>query len=817
MGIKIAIGIAVVVVAIILLGGLLLEIYDFIKKLVKGTKEFVDESKEQTKEIKRQIEDGKEKLFGEKSIFKKENREGKNLTTLIWNKLIVSGVISKENGNISIIVLGITLGLLIWFYFGTTWLFNYYGGTTHGEAMRGIVQSYGILGLLIIAVFVVGILGLVGFLTYWNAKLWMKKFLKKALDEFVEAFNKAFEYRREQIEAAELLGGGESKVVVTRSYYTYKNSFGQYKTGYTEDRDEYGNEGPKWVLGFILILLWGFFKVSICLVIAIGIPFFSPALSLWTAFNIYQYLYFLPFVIQMIVAGVVIVLFILGFIIYPILCFANGDVVILDNDVVGVDRRKDKLLEEETIAINLADYVKFTAEGYDGYGTVICSMDKAKFMQEHRNRLKKMNVKVIIKNKTSEGTTYVYSIGNYNAPKGKGILTMEAPNFEMVIESLLSCFEKSTRGNDWCNGEKWTYLIDEISRVEALLGMKVDYSDAEYVVMDLTELKEIDPLAAVHLTYANYTNGQAKVVLKGTAEAVTDDEENLVVDVVVEEPEKQGSLSNGDKLLVKITSDFDEDSFARKQGMKLARKEVEVEVYGLNAYGQPGAFNGEKGIVHLKNYVVFRSVGYEKAASIYMNINCQKLIRDYRTSLSQNVAQEEMLGEKSVISAIENLLFNYTLYSYDVTSHKCCEGRNQMEYYDLNNGDTVNIAWKDVDANVLAHLQKLMNIEFVVEDFQFTICGLKEIQTVDAFAEGNVVFLGSNNTGYVSKMITSVDVGGKQRLHEIQVETENNHKLRNGEIIIIHIPTTEQVELIHKWGYELMFTEKEVVVSGLEE
>lgn len=466
----------------------------------------------------------------------------------------------------------------------------------------------------------------------------------------------------------------------------------------------------------------------------------------------------------------------------------------------------------DILSINVNDYMSFEVRGCNGKGEPRCIFDSERFFNDYKERLLNLNVYV----ETESTSIKKYRFCPWGVVGDTYLWSVEADSLESAIEFVYSRFTDGVVFSKemLANGDKVevSFSANYIYGLEAVLGAELEGLETEFVVSGLKELTEVDPFKSINIPYINYENGKGEVASTGFA--YIEGYKYTFIDFDIQEPRNQGMLSNGDKIKISLPDDFNADFFADRYGIQFTRKEAEIEVRGLNAYGQPGAGNGDKAVVNLKDYVYLFENDYEKAAKLYVRINSEKLICDYRTSISENIAPKDLCGYSNAEEIIKDLLKQYTLFYTSISSHEMRQGINWWGY-NVKNGDVVSVIWEEANKDVLEHLQRLMNIEFILEDFEYEINNLKETKPIDVFAEGEIKFWGTNGNGHVRLEVTVVDPYGNEEQVDLRVETENDHKLKNGDVIKVKISELAIIDFIYLYGYEPINTEIEITVTGL--
>lgn len=132
----------------------------------------------------------------------------------------------------------------------------------------------------------------------------------------------------------------------------------------------------------------------------------------------------------------------------------------------------------------------------------------------------------------------------------------------------------------------------------------------------------------------------------------------------------------------------------------------------------------------------------------------------------------------------------------------------ELSQYDkLSNGDTITMTWAP---NVDKYLSAF-DVELSYDDIEYTVEGLEEVSTFDAFSSLNVVFEGISPNGIAQ---VSVDTTSEFDLYDFSVDKITG--LANGDSVKVTISEEAIEEHIDKYGSAPAESEKTYIVSNLE-
>lgn len=290
----------------------------------------------------------------------------------------------------------------------------------------------------------------------------------------------------------------------------------------------------------------------------------------------------------------------------------------------------------KTAEVNLADYVKYSYEGYDGLGTGSATLDARKIVKDVEEQigeekasnasklLKKIEIELEKTENLSNGEKIMVYFNNVKEQEllDECGLTVIKDGFETQVTGLqeleevdlFADYDITYYGNDTVgsgyvsdydfpdgvygiylelsktknlsNGEKIKVMVKsydedkDIQKDLASLGKKAKALEQEITVSGLTELKEYDVFQGLYLEYTGL-NGQA------TARVRFDYSQNEYYYSFEYILDKEEALANGD--VVTVSCDIDDyykdeytlEEYAANRGLKLAATTKEITVEGI--------------------------------------------------------------------------------------------------------------------------------------------------------------------------------------------------------------------------------------------
>ncbi len=199
--------------------------------------------------------------------------------------------------------------------------------------------------------------------------------------------------------------------------------------------------------------------------------------------------------------------------------------------------------------INLNDYLTIETNGYDGYGTVIASIDWSAIEQKYGDK-----IAFTSKAKNEYG----------------GFIGMMTPID--ALQDAVSVEMETT--NNMSNGDaiKYSWKIDE--DLSTYIKCKIKYKDDSYSVSGLKEIETFDPFDGVEVDFTGIAPG-------GMVEIVNYPSDNGLS----YELDKYNGVSNGDSVTVNVSYGWSsEESYAEQYGKLPTNTSKEFTVSGLEEY-----------------------------------------------------------------------------------------------------------------------------------------------------------------------------------------------------------------------------------------
>ncbi|MCM1086616.1 MAG: YARHG domain-containing protein [Muribaculaceae bacterium] len=198
--------------------------------------------------------------------------------------------------------------------------------------------------------------------------------------------------------------------------------------------------------------------------------------------------------------------------------------------------------------INLNNYVKIEADGYDGYGTIKASIDWDAIKLKYSDKV----------SFTGQAQTEFGGLFSSVSPID---LMEDYISIELAETSKLS------------NGDVVEYTWNVADELSTMIKCKLKYKDSSYNVLGLTEIGIFDAFSGLEITYEGIApNGYANIAYNGSE-----------LDYYDFRCDKTDGLSNGDKIIVSI-DEGNLEYYARNLGKVPDTLERKYIVEGLRGY-----------------------------------------------------------------------------------------------------------------------------------------------------------------------------------------------------------------------------------------
>lgn len=135
-------------------------------------------------------------------------------------------------------------------------------------------------------------------------------------------------------------------------------------------------------------------------------------------------------------------------------------------------------------------------------------------------------------------------------------------------------------------------------------------------------------------------------------------------------------------------------------------------------------------------------------------------------------------------------------------------GTYKLSQYDkLSNGDVITVTWESDEDKYLS----AFDVELSYDDFEYTVEGLNEVSTFDAFSSVDVTFEGISPNGYAK-----VSIADDSDFDRYDFSIDKSSELSNGDTVKVTISEDAVLEHIEQYGSAPTVSEKTYTVSNLK-
>lgn len=200
-----------------------------------------------------------------------------------------------------------------------------------------------------------------------------------------------------------------------------------------------------------------------------------------------------------------------------------------------------------------------------------------------------------------------------------------------------------------------------------------------------------------------------------------------------------------------------------------------------------------KPTINLNDYMMVESNGYDGYGTARASIDWDAIEEKYGEKLSfTNQALQEYGGLLNMMTPLDVVRDSV---SVELDSND-----------ELSNGDVLNYTW-DVDDELSTYVK----VKVKYKDNTYTVSGLEEIGSFDAFSDVTVTF-----DGFAPNGTANIEYNGSE-LSRYDFRCDKTNGLSNGDVIKVTIDNSKMEAYAQNLGKIPDSTEKEYTVSGLDE
>lgn len=203
-----------------------------------------------------------------------------------------------------------------------------------------------------------------------------------------------------------------------------------------------------------------------------------------------------------------------------------------------------------------------------------------------------------------------------------------------------------------------------------------------------------------------------------------------------------------------------------------------------------------KPTINLNDYIKVKTDGYEGYGSASISIDWDAIDEKYGSKLKFTGDAKDKYGDLlDLAEPIDALKSNIKV-----------EFNSDSKTTELKNGDKVKYK-----LTVNKNAQKFVKCKLEYKNSEYTVSGLKTVETFDAFEGVTVEFSGRSGSGYADFNFD----GAKLERYDFNIS--QTYDLKNGDVITVELYNKQAQDYIDNYGMVPEAFEKEFKVEGLEE
>lgn len=207
-----------------------------------------------------------------------------------------------------------------------------------------------------------------------------------------------------------------------------------------------------------------------------------------------------------------------------------------------------------------------------------------------------------------------------------------------------------------------------------------------------------------------------------------------------------------------------------------------------------------KTTIDLNQYVTISSSGYNGYGTAYVEFDTEAFASDNKNKIE--LKKEYMEGFEEEMSMLEGLDMNIA----SIVADSLLDGDLDVSS-GLSNGDVVTFTWSFDEEE----LNEVFDCNFKFSDITYTVEGLEEVGTFDAFEGVEVVFTGMAPYGRAELQINSSD----EKIRYLSYELSQYEDLDNGDTVEVSISNFYAESFAEQYGMVPAEMTKTYTVEGL--
>lgn len=218
------------------------------------------------------------------------------------------------------------------------------------------------------------------------------------------------------------------------------------------------------------------------------------------------------------------------------------------------------------------------------------------------------------------------------------------------------------------------------------------------------------------------------------------------------------------------------------------------------------AFANRTPTINLNKYVTLSAEGYDSLGKLDVEFDTDKLEKDYGKTLAKNL-HKSISSYDAVSEDLRDLASDLSAGAETELFELCYANGTADKTTGLSNGDVVTYSW-NVDAK---DAKEAFGVNLKYSDITYTVSGLEDVGTFDAFDGVSVEFTGTSPNGEAH--INNTSGNG------LYYTLDESYGLRNGDTVTLKVSSgrSDYSDCIDTYGGIPAETEKTVTVEGLNQ
>lgn len=206
--------------------------------------------------------------------------------------------------------------------------------------------------------------------------------------------------------------------------------------------------------------------------------------------------------------------------------------------------------------------------------------------------------------------------------------------------------------------------------------------------------------------------------------------------------------------------------------------------------------------VNMNKYIEIEAEGYDGYGTVTYTFDTTSFLQENKNKIKLNTSYAYYNSMKDELNSQNMTAAEIIAYYYS------SDMGNLDQYENLSNGDEVTFTWSFTEEE----LEEVFSNDFKLSDVTYTVSGLGEIDTFDAFEDIEVVFSGTEPYGY-AEIQYSDDMDSKY--YDLYFYLDQYSELSNGDTVEVIIDDFDVQEYVAEYDMVPAEMSKTYTVEGL--